>query len=159
MSIIRPLLESEFRAWMSRTIPLYAAEKVASGAWAEADALELSQEEYERLLPQGLKTPDNYSYAILGSNGLQVGEIWFAVKERAARKIAYIYDVDIWPEHRRQGHAFRAFQAIEAESLRLGLAGVALHVFGSNFGAQALYTKLGYITTDISMFKTLGEGA
>jgi hypothetical protein len=36
-----------------------------------------------------------------------------------------------------------------------GLAGVALHVFGHNSSAQALYHKLGYQTTNISMFKTL----
>lgn len=158
MSVIRPLLESEFSAWMSRTVPAYAAAKVASGAWAETEALDLAHKETERLLPQGLATPDNYIYVILDGNGLQVGYIWFAIRERAAGQIAYIYDVAIWPEYRRTGHAFRAFQAIDAEVTKLGLAGVALHVFGNNLAAQALYTKLGYITTGINMFKPAGAG-
>ena len=62
-------------------------------------------------------------------------------------------------EHRRQGHAERALRALEAEVGRLGLQGIALHVFGHNTGAQALYGKLGYVPTNINMFKAVPAGA
>ena len=42
---------------------------------------------------------------------------------------------------------------------RLGLQGIALHVFGHNTGAQALYGKLGYVPTNINMFKAVPAGA
>jgi RimJ/RimL family protein N-acetyltransferase len=37
----------------------------------------------------------------------------------------------------------------------LGLSGIALHVFGHNHGAQALYAKLGFVATNINLFKSL----
>jgi ribosomal protein S18 acetylase RimI-like enzyme len=158
MPVIRPLTETEFCAWFSRIIPDYAAEKVESGEWSEDEALELSRVETATLLPEGMDTPGNYFYAITKGDGTQVGELWFATKERGTGRVAYIYDVSVWPEHQRQGHAFRAFQALEGEAVRLGLTGIALHVFGHNVAARALYRKLGYQPTNINMFKPLGTG-
>ncbi|MFO1298108.1 MAG: hypothetical protein U1F25_17690 [Rubrivivax sp.] len=39
--------------------------------------------------------------------------------------------------------------------LVFGLSGIALHVFGHNHEAQALYRKLGYVATNIHMFKAV----
>lgn len=156
MSVLRLVTDEEFIAWKEAAIPGYAQDKVDSGQWPAESAVELSRKEYEDLLPQGRHTEHNHLYTVLSPEGRPVGTLWIAVKERARQKIAYVYDILIWPEHRRQGHAFRAFQAAELEAARLGLAGVALHVFGHNHGAQALYTKLGYVATNISMFKSLG---
>ena len=69
-----------------------------------------------------------------------------------------MYDIAVHPGHQRQGHATRAFAALEDEVRRRGLAGIALHVFGHNAGAQALYCRLGYQTTNINMFKPLHSG-
>lgn len=157
MPIIRPLTEAEFATWEAQSVPAYAADKVASGAWAEATALEQSGQEHAALLPAGQHTPGHHFYAILGAAGAQVGMIWFAEQDRGASRVAYIYDVEVWPEQQRQGHAGRAFVAIEDEARRLGLAGVALHVFGHNRAAQALYEKLGYRTTNITMYKPVGD--
>ena len=46
---------------------------------------------------------------------------------------------------------------MEAEVQKRGLAGIALHVFGHNTGAQALYHRLGFVTTNINMFKQLAH--
>ena len=82
-----------------------------------------------------------------------VGVLWFAVKTRFNARIAYVFDVSIRPERQRQGHALRAFQALDEEVRRLGLAGIALHVFGHNMAARALYEKLGFAATSISLYK------
>ncbi len=91
----------------------------------------------------------------MDEEGLAVGMLWFAVQTRSGRRIAYVYDVAVRPERQRQGHALRAFRALEAEALRLGLTGIALHVFGHNRGAQALYARLGFEPTNIQLFKPL----
>jgi ribosomal protein S18 acetylase RimI-like enzyme len=82
-----------------------------------------------------------------------VGELWYAVRHKFNAPIAYVYSVDVWPEHQRQGHASRAFLALEDEVGSRGLSGIALHVFGHNKTAQALYAKLGYQPTNINLFK------
>lgn len=157
MSVLRPITDAEYAAWLDVVIPEFAEDKVAAGQWPADRALELSRHEYATLLPQGKDTPDNHLYSVLDADGRRVGTLWFVIKERANKRIAYVYDVYVVPEQRRRGHAFRAFQALEGEVLRLGLTGIALHVFGHNHAAQALYVKLGYVATNINMFKALGE--
>ena len=159
MSVLRPITAAEYDAWLERVIPAYADEKVASGQWPASSALERSLKEFAELLPRGRDTESNHIYTVLGAEGEGVGTLWIAIKDRADRRIAYVYDVVIAPKHRRRGHAVRAFQALEQEAARLGLGGIALHVFGHNHEAQALYRKLGYVATNISMFKEVPAAA
>lgn len=157
MSPLRPMTEAEFAVWCDSIIPDYAAEKVKSGEWLETDALDRSRESLDGLLPRGIETPDNHLFTIVGPAGESVGMLWFAVKERSESRIAYVYNIAIDPRFRRQGHAERAFDALGREASRLGLKGIALHVFGHNRGARSLYEKLGFEATDITMFKPVGE--
>lgn len=157
MAAIRAMTNADFAAWLDRAIPAYAREKVASGAWAEADALELSFAEHRKLLPEGKDTKDHFFYSVVAEGERPVGMLWFAAKARGGTRIAYLYNVEIDPEHRRRGHARRALASLEREVGRLGLAGIALHVFGHNTSAQALYAKLGYVITNINMYKPVDD--
>ena len=156
MPVLRPMTQAEYVAWLKETIPAYAADKVASGQWSEDESLQLSKKNLEELLPQGLTTPDNFLYTIEDSDSNPVGVLWFAVQTRFNSRVAYVYDVEIWPHQRRKGHAYRAFCALEQEVRRLGLSGIALHVFGHNAEAQSLYAKLGFRPTNINLFKPVG---
>ena len=153
MSVLRPMTEPEYAAWLDTTIPAYAADKVASGQWSTEASLELSRKEHQGLLPHGRATPDNYFFTITDPQGTAVGVVWFAVKTKSNERIAYVFDVRVWPERQREGHAFRALLALEQEVRTLGLPGIALHVFGHNKAAQALYAKLGFQPTNINLFK------
>lgn len=150
-----PMSDADFRAFVDATVPAYAADKVASGQWPEGESLELARHELEELLPQGRLTADHYLFNLIDDAGTVVGTLWLAKKEQAGKHIAYIYDLMIRPENRRQGYAMRALEATEAEARRLGLSGIGLHVFGHNSGARSLYERLGYQTTNINMFKSL----
>jgi ribosomal protein S18 acetylase RimI-like enzyme len=151
--MLRPMTDAEFTAWLAQAIPAYAADKVASGQWSQDASLELSAQEHAELLPQGLATPDNHLFTIVDAQSAPVGMLWFAVKTKFNARMAYVYDVSVVPERQREGHARRAFTALEDEVRALGLSGIALHVFGHNTGAQALYAQLGYEPTNISLFK------
>ncbi len=156
MSALRPMTDTEFITWLAEAVPVYAADKVASGQWAADAALELSKKEHDQLLPLGRLSPDNHLYSIVDAEGSAVGMLWFAVQSKFNARIAYVFGIDVWPEHQRKGHGRRAFVALEGEVRRLGLAGIALHVFGHNTGAQALYAKLGFQPTNISLYKAVG---
>ena len=155
MPVLVPMSEAEYEVWLAAAIPAYAADKVAAGQWAKEESLELSRMALLDLLPQGRRTANNYLFNILDEQAGTVGTAWIAAIEQAGRPIAYICDVRVRPECRRKGHATRALAAIEDEARRLGVCGIGLHVFGHNAGAQALYEKLGYRPTNISMFKEL----
>ena len=79
-----------------------------------------------------------------------------ALEQRVQCSRRECFDVSVWPKRQREGHAFRAFVDLEDEVRRLDLSGIALHVFGRNKGAQALYAKLGFQPTNISLFKPVG---
>jgi ribosomal protein S18 acetylase RimI-like enzyme len=149
------LTEAQYLAYLAEAIPGFAAEKIASGQWSKEEALALSRKSFHDLLPQGMKTPDNYLYAVQDRHGNPVGMLWFGTQKRAGKRIAFVYDVSIRPEHRRKGFASRAFRALEEQARTMGLSGIALHVFGFNTEAQLLYSKLGFRPTNISMFKSV----
>jgi ribosomal protein S18 acetylase RimI-like enzyme len=158
MTILVPMTEPEFSDYLAFAIPDFAKDKIESGQWAPADALELSRKGYAESLPQGLATPDNFLFTVRdGLSPKGIGMLWFAAQQRGTQRVAFVYDVSIDPEHQRKGHASRAFSALEVEVQKRGLAGIALHVFGQNTGAQALYHKLGFVTTNINMFKQLAD--
>ena len=155
MTTLVPMSDTDFVAYMGETIPAYAADKVLSGQWAEDQSLEHSRAAFAELLPLGLETPDNYLFNLLDEQGRTVGTLWLTTTEQARTRIAYVYDVRIRPECRRQGHATHALAEAEAWARNLGLAGIGLHVFGHNGAARALYERLGYQPTNISLFKPL----
>ncbi len=145
---------------MASSIAAYASDNVAAGRWPQAGALERSRAEFQSELPQGLATPDNVLLEIRATaDGPLVGHLWFAVRSQHGRRTAFVYDVEVRPEHRRQGHARRAFEALESLAGELGVVSIGLHVFGFNTPAQALYGALGYTVTGMNMNKPLGGPA
>jgi ribosomal protein S18 acetylase RimI-like enzyme len=153
MAVLVPMTESEYHAFVEAAVPGYAADKVAAGQWSPEESLALAKKSFDDLLPAGRKTMSNHFFTILNAESVAVGSLWIAVQERAGERVAYVYDVGIKPEHQRRGHATRALLALEEEVRALDLAGIALHVFGHNVGAHALYAGLGYEPTNINMYK------
>lgn len=156
MTLLVPMTEAEYGEFVSQSIPGYAAQKVAAGEWTSEKSLDLARRAFEKLLPRGLDTEGHHLFTIRETRDSQaLGVLWYAEQERRGSRIAYIYEIRIHPGHQRKGHASAALGALEAEVSRRGLAGIALHVFGHNLAAQALYEKRGYAPTDIMMFKDL----
>jgi ribosomal protein S18 acetylase RimI-like enzyme len=134
----------------------YAEGNVAAGRWPVEGALERSRQEHERLLPQGLASPNQHLFTIRDDElGADVGVLWLSVTEHPGGRTGYVYDLAVAPPHRRRGHARAAFLALEAVARELGVDDIGLHVFAHNEGAQALYRGLGYQTTGINMRKRI----
>ena len=149
----------EFSQWRDQSIPAYAADKVRTERWTEQESLAEAEKEFRTLLPEGLNSTGHTLYTIADQSGQGVGAVWLARAERTTGPIGYIYDLVVWEAHRRKGHAEHAMRLLEAEAVKLGFNGLALHVFGHNLSAQALYRRLGYEPTNINMFKPVARGA
>jgi len=155
MTALRRMTQPKFERWLAQAVAAFAEDKIASGQWARDEAMARSAQEHAELLPDGPSTADNHLYTLVDEAGTAVGMLWFAVTSRFDAPVAYVYNIEVEPGQRRRGHARRGLLALEQEARRLGLNGVALHVFGHNTGAQALYAGLGYGPTNISLFKPL----
>ncbi len=151
-----PMSNSEYEAYLAFAVRDYADEKVAAGNWQPAEALERSAQEYQKLLPQGVATPDNYWFKIEDQTlATTVGMIWLARISFGTHPVAFIYDFRVDERFRRRGYGQQALRAAEEQVKALGFDRIALHVFGHNHAARALYEKMGYEITNISMSKNL----
>jgi ribosomal protein S18 acetylase RimI-like enzyme len=156
---LAPLGEADYQIWLAQAIEGYAAEKVRAGNWPADEAIRRSREEFARLLPDGLATPANQLLAIEdAADGTHVGILWWAIPG-AGRARAFIYDFVIHEPYRRRGYGLQALRALEELARGMGIREVALHVFGHNHAARALYEKAGYEITNINMTRTLDQGA
>jgi ribosomal protein S18 acetylase RimI-like enzyme len=151
-----PMNEAEYQTYLDISIREYAEDKVQAGNWLPEEALEKSAQDFQKLLPDGVATQDQYLYDIEDETlGVKVGMIWLARMMQGARLVMFIYDFRIDEAQRRRGYGEQAMLAAEVQAKALGLDTMALHVFGFNHGARALYEKQGYEITNINMAKKL----
>lgn len=146
----------DFEDYMASAIADYAADKIAAGAWAKAEAEQLSEEAFERLLPKGVNTENEYLFFIQISEVCQkVGYLWFQLSETLLGKTAFILDFVIFEQYRGRGYGHQTLKVLEKVAKNLDIHKIALHVFAHNTTAIALYEKAGYKNTDITMAKYL----
>ncbi len=158
MTVLVPMREEEFDDFLVSSASAYADDNIKSGRWLPEGAHGRALSELRDSLPQGIDTPDNYLFDILASpGGTVVGYVWCAIQENCGQRSAFVYDVEIKPEFRRQGHASKAFAAIQEHMAALEIESLGLHVFAFNEGAIALYRKLGFEVTGLNMQKKLGK--
>jgi ribosomal protein S18 acetylase RimI-like enzyme len=148
--------EAAFEAYLARSVPEYADDKVKAGTWAAEDALRLSQAGHDKLLPEGIRTPGHFLFELVeaASNNV-VGNLWIFVDQQARPARAFIYDIAIEVPHQGRGLGKVALRLAEDEARQHGCALIELHVFGWNQRALSLYEKSGYGYVDMVMAKPL----
>ncbi len=153
-----PMDEEQYHRYLEGALPNYAQEMVQAGNWPSEDAANLAEKSFQALLPDGLASADQYLCLIVDEQaGEQVGFLWYGVREGPGGRFVALYDIVVFEEHRRRGYGAQALHALEVKVRELGLDKVMLHVFGHNQGARALYRRLGYAETDVTMAKTLRD--
>jgi ribosomal protein S18 acetylase RimI-like enzyme len=151
-----PLLENELQSYLDKTIPNYAAENVKAGYWTEEEGLQKSRDSFDRLLPDGVNTKNQYLYKIHDTEADQrVGIIWLNARVDAPHPSGFIYDIEIDEEQRGKGFGKQAMLAVEGKARELGLKSLGLHVFAHNAVAKGLYEKIGYEIKSHNMTKAL----
>lgn len=149
-----PMTENEFETYMEKTVPEYAAENVRAGYWPEEGALERSRKIYLNLLPEGIKTENNYLFCIqIEETKEKIGTLW--MKHEAPRPHGFIFAIVLDEEKRGKGYGKQAMLASEEFAKELDLETIGLHVFAHNPVAMQLYKKLGYEVTSQNMVKRL----
>lgn len=148
---LRLLTSDEYDKYLEKSIKNYADELVKSGISDEEKSISVSKKTFFSLLPDGLKTKDNYLYFTYYHEEL-VGFIWYGFRNKEQ---AFIYDFYIEENMRRKGFGKMVITACEEDARKKGAKSIGLHVFGHNKAAIALYESLDYIPTSIQMKKEL----
>ncbi|MCU0951692.1 MAG: GNAT family N-acetyltransferase [Burkholderiaceae bacterium] len=129
MVILQRMDASEFLAFFEAVSDSYARDNAASGRWRESDASSLAREETGRLLPQAEKTPDNELFVIRSTeHNASVGYVWYGSMVRGTKKVAFLFQLYIHPQYRRQGFGKQALAAFEEEARNTGHDALNLYV-------------------------------
>jgi GNAT superfamily N-acetyltransferase len=149
--VVRPLRDDEYGAFVDRGMAFYVEDMVRAGvdrdvAQAKAD------KDLPLLLPDGLATPGHSMFAV-EDDGRFAGYLWLCDRDGELGHSLFVYAVEIDEEFRGRGLGRAAMVFAEQEARRLGIAKVALNVFGGNEVARRLYLELGYTETAVHMEK------
>jgi ribosomal protein S18 acetylase RimI-like enzyme len=149
-----PMDPSDFNAYLERSTAGYAEEHVKSGNWQPADALEKARAEFNHLLPDGLKTTNNFIYSIVDdASGKKMGILWVEVGMDKTPRGAFGYDFEIYEEYRGKGFGKQALVALDEILRSMDVESMGLHVFAHNSNALELYKKMGFEMTNVHMRK------
>jgi GNAT superfamily N-acetyltransferase len=149
--VVRPLREDEYGVLIERATAFYVDDMVRAGidrdvAQAKADR------DLPQLLPDGLATRNHFMYAV-EDDGRFAGYLWLCDRDGELGHSLFVYAVEIDEEFRGRGLGRAAMVFAEEKARRLGIAKVALNVFGGNEVARGLYLSLGYAETAVHMEK------
>lgn len=151
-----PMTAIEYKAYMKGAIPNYAEEQIRAKSWPSDGAVERARQAFDALLPEGLNTPDQSLNMLVDETSTErVGILWYGVRDEAAGRFVALFDFEIFEPHRRRGYGAQALEALERAAAAHGIGRIALHVFGRNSAARALYRKAGYTDTHVTMAKDL----
>lgn len=146
----------QYYTWQDAKIKFYAEEKAQVGNVSAEEALQVSKQEFEQIMPDGLNTLGNFLFNIKDEDSDQiVGSLW--VKVRDEGKEMFIYGIEIDEDARGKGYGRQAMEALEAVVKEMGIPKISLHVFGYNEVAINLYKSSGYVATNIQMSKVLSK--
>ncbi|RYZ97897.1 MAG: GNAT family N-acetyltransferase [Proteobacteria bacterium] len=152
---LRPMSSEEFTPWKSQSEEEYARDKQTQGL-SEEEARAVAEKSTSTLLPQGLRSPDQYLSMVVDSISQEVvGSLWWGVQRESKEPLAWIYNIRIDEKHRSIGYGRAAMIAAEADVKGKGFTRFGLHVFGYNLAARKLYQSLGFAEINVVMHKQL----
>ena len=154
---LRSMSEAEFGLWAPRSRESYAHEKMKANGLTEAEAKKIAEDDFNRLLPNGLNSEDHFLFHAIDENNNILGYAWFCIRGAADNRRAFVCDVLIESTWRGKGFGRELMTLLEHEVKKHGLSRIGLHVFGNNSTAIKLYQSLGYLTTDLVMEKYLND--
>jgi len=154
---LKPLAQRQWETILQDRIPEYAEEQIKASRWSAEEALPKATEEFETLLPDGIRTATNHVLGIIDSASSETtGYLWYVEREKAGKPCIFICDLRVFKAYRRQGVASSALRALEdLVQQKHGTVRIELHVFGNNHAARALYETISYEETNVLMAKDI----
>ena len=159
---LKPMTQDMYNNYIKKAIQQYA-EEVAKSRGIDLDkALQLTNEEFNTLLPNGLKSENQYLNTIINDENEHIGIMWFSTESNHGENEAFLYDIEINKEYRGKGYGRGSMKLLESKVKEFNIDSICLHVFLRNEIACTLYNKIGYQEikrgkAGVLMRKTLDE--
>ncbi|MCF3651705.1 GNAT family N-acetyltransferase [Synoicihabitans lomoniglobus] len=151
-----PFDPEQFAVWREHSIAAFAADKIAAGTWSADQAPALAVASFDESLPQGSDTTGHAIRRVINDATEElIGWFWVGPATHSAPGTAWLFDIEIVPEHRGQGHGRAVLKLAEDEARTLGFSTLGLHVFAHNPVARHLYEACDFQLTDLNYAKKL----
>ncbi|NED88792.1 GNAT family N-acetyltransferase [Streptomyces sp. SID11233] len=137
----RPMTPAEYPGWLAAEKLAYADDIVRSGAKSPEDAARKSDDDFAKLIPEGLATSGT-TLLVLEVAGEPIGTGW--LKHGHLPGVTYGYSLHIDERYRGKGYGRAAMAAGEQATLAAGDSVLMFTVWGGNEVAMNLYTSVGY---------------
>ncbi len=134
----RPFSKEEFFRFEEWEIESYANALIRSKTESKEDALCVSAEELEEMLPDGLSTEGNFFLTALDGEQNEIGFVWYSETDKDEVFLSELY---VYEEFRNLGFeeaVLSAFEKICGASL------ISLHVFDCDKNLIKMYRRAGY---------------
>ncbi|MEI4789740.1 GNAT family N-acetyltransferase [Bacillus sp. FJAT-53060] len=154
MVTLQPMSQTDYDSLIEATIKRYAEEKVLAGTWAKEEALENAEDQFDRLLSEGIHTEHHELWKFLNGDEA-IGWVWLCYDPNHPQKEGFIYNFILFEAYRGKGFGKQAIAALEEQAKLLGVQKLSLHVFAHNQIARSLYEKTGFAETSIYMSKPI----
>lgn len=154
--ILKEMTATDYDKYISFAIEDYAQDKITAGTWNEDEAVHLASKSFNKLLPDGKDTQNEYLYSIEDDSlDRKIGFLWVHLNEAPYVSKLFIYDFIIFKEYRNLGYGKQAIACLAEKAKEMNVSQIDLHVFAHNKGAIHLYEQTGFNATDISMTKVI----
>ena len=147
------LPNQDLEEWLALMWADYRNQLLGAGFSFEEASLNIEQNG-KALFDNGVPNQDQRVFHVL-DDGVKVGSLWLATREKQHAGEWYVYDIMIDEEYRGQGFGRSTMRAAEDYVKSQGGTILELNVFGPNAAARRLYESLGYKTMTIGMRKDL----
>lgn len=144
------MTEDMYSDYIEQSITQFAEESVRAGNLDKTQALKKAEDQFSKLLPDGLNT-ENHQLLSIFHNNRHIGMLWLHIKWTHLGKEAFIYDFLINEDFRGKGMGKKSMSALDTYAHKVGLKKISLHVFAHNQRAVHLYQKMGYEFTNHHM--------
>lgn len=144
-----PMTESEYVVYCQSAHKNYALEVQKASNRSEEEALKISEESFQKLLPNGIHTEGHWLVSIIEeATQEKVGVLWYGHSNHGPQPSWYIYDIVLNESQRGRGLGKHTLQAFRDLAAHKNIRSIGLHVFEHNPRAIHLYEKMGFKTTD-----------
>jgi RimJ/RimL family protein N-acetyltransferase len=151
-----PMSKDDYSKYQEDNMRRYALEGVNSGRWEVEESLKESRNSIDELLPKGMKTKNNFFFNIVNEEmDEKVGVLWLAIQDKTMTKSIFIFDILIFDRYQNKGLGMETMKEIEIWAKEKGAKAIWLHAFWHNQRAIALYKRLGYAESGVTMTKKL----
>ena len=137
------MTEQEYAAFYRTSFEHQTEELMREEELTREEAESETQKELDEMLPNGQVTPDNYLFSIKKQRET-AGYLWFMTEMNEDVKQAFLCDILVYEQYRRNGCGEAALAEMERLAKGMDCRKCVMFVDGNNHAAKSLYEKCGY---------------